>query len=70
MNRAIGVMMLAGLLVLGAAALLPPMAGAQRSPRPGQPAPEITGESWVNSGPLTLETLRGRVVFVEFWTYG
>ena len=36
----------------------------------GQPAPEIAGERWINSEPLTLAGLRGRVVFVEFWTYG
>jgi len=26
--------------------------------------------NWVNSDPLTLERLRGRVVLVEFWTFG
>jgi hypothetical protein len=36
----------------------------------GQPAPEITGERWINSEPLSLAKLRGRVVFVEFWTFG
>ena len=36
----------------------------------GQPAPEIGGESWINSEPLRLAALRGRVVLVEFWTYG
>jgi len=38
--------------------------------RVGDPAPEITGERWINSEPLSLAKLRGRVVFVEFWTYG
>jgi hypothetical protein len=38
--------------------------------RPGQPAPDLTGGPWINSPPLTLAALRGRVVFVEFWTYG
>ena len=38
--------------------------------RPGEPAPEITGGPWINSEPLSMEKLRGRVVFVEFWTYG
>lgn len=37
---------------------------------PGQPAPEITGGPWINSQPLTVSKLRGRVVLVEFWTYG
>jgi hypothetical protein len=48
----------------------PPPAMAQHAPRVGQPAPEITGAAWINSEPLSLEKLRGRVVFVEFWTYG
>jgi thiol-disulfide isomerase/thioredoxin len=26
--------------------------------------------TWINSDPLTLEKLRGRVVLVEFWTFG
>jgi len=38
--------------------------------RPKVRAPEITGGPWVNSAPLSLVALRGRVVFVEFWTYG
>lgn len=36
----------------------------------GEPAPEITGERWINSEPLSMTKLRGRVVFVEFWTFG
>jgi thiol-disulfide isomerase/thioredoxin len=34
------------------------------------PAPEFTGiEKWLNSEPLTLQQLRGKVVLVDFWTY-
>jgi cytochrome c biogenesis protein CcdA/thiol-disulfide isomerase/thioredoxin len=34
------------------------------------PAPEITGISrWINSEPLTLRELRGKVVLIDFWTY-
>lgn len=34
------------------------------------PAPEFTGiERWFNSPPLTLASLRGQVVLVDFWTY-
>jgi len=40
------------------------------SVRIGQPAPEITGGPWINSEPLSMEKLRGRVVAVEFWTFG
>ena len=33
-------------------------------------APSFAGGNWINSDPLTLEKLRGRVVLVEFWTFG
>jgi hypothetical protein len=56
---------LLGTLVGGLAAT----AGAQAL-RIGQAAPELMGESWINSPPLTTESLRGRVVLVDFWTYG
>jgi hypothetical protein len=65
MRRHALVIMVAALLMSGAAA--GPAAGQLRI---GQPAPEVTGERWVNSDPLTIERLRGRVVLVEFWTYG
>lgn len=33
-------------------------------------APEITGiRAWINSEPLTIEELHGKVVLVDFWTY-
>ena len=34
------------------------------------PAPELTNDTWFNSAPLRLADLRGKVVMVEFWTYG
>jgi hypothetical protein len=43
-------------------------AGAQ--PAPGRPAPELAAGKWINSAPLSIEGLRGRVVAVEFWTFG
>jgi len=34
------------------------------------PAPEFTGiDKWLNSEPLTIKQLRGKVVLVDFWTY-
>ena len=36
----------------------------------GPLAPEFTGiDHWINSSPLTLAGLRGKVVLVDFWTY-
>ena len=33
-------------------------------------APEFQAiEGWINSGPLTMEGLRGKVVVIDFWTY-
>ena len=35
------------------------------------PAPDITNQVWLNSDkPLTLADLQGKVVLVEFWTFG
>ncbi len=33
-------------------------------------APEIVSPTWINSEPLKMEELRGKVVMVEFWTFG
>lgn len=34
------------------------------------PAPEFAGiTKWLNSDPLTMESLQGKVVLVDFWTY-
>jgi len=34
------------------------------------PAPEITGiQAWINSKPLQMKDLKGKVVLVDFWTY-
>ena len=43
------------------------VAGPLKNPTP---APEFTGiEKWLNSEPLTVQQLRGKVVLVDFWTY-
>lgn len=33
-------------------------------------APEFAAGAWINSEPLTIKGLSGRVVLVEFWTFG
>ena len=44
----------------------PTVAVSRDEPR----APELTGiTSWINSEPFTLESQRGKVVLVDFWTY-
>jgi hypothetical protein len=64
--RRLGLTLVLGLLALGAWR----HDAVAQGPRPGQTAPEITAGRWINSAPLTLEELRGRVVLLEFWTFG
>ena len=34
------------------------------------PAPDFSGiDNWINSAPLSMQQLRGKVVLVDFWTY-
>ena len=33
-------------------------------------APEFSQGKWINSAPLSLAELKGRVVYIEFWTFG
>src|SRR3990172_3211337 len=33
-------------------------------------APELANDTWLNSAPLRLADLKGKVVMVEFWTFG
>ncbi len=37
---------------------------------PADPAPEIRGAVWINGEPTSVAALRGKVLLVEFWTYG
>jgi hypothetical protein len=75
MRRGRGAGRWAGALAITVAVLVgdlarPPWTEGQRRVRVGQAAPEITGGPWLNGEPRSLAGLRGRVVFVEFWTYG
>ncbi len=51
--------------------LLGGLAGSLFAARPEPPktAPEFHAEAWINSEPLTMAGLRGKVVLVEFWTF-
>ena len=56
-------------VLLLAIALRPAAGGPLRTPLQ---APEFTHaatDEWINSPPLTLAGLRGKVVFVDFWTF-
>lgn len=59
------------LATVAAAAALPARAGVSASELPDfGAAPEFAGiERWLNSEPLTMSGLRGRVVMVDFWTF-
>ena len=50
-----------------------PAAPTIRPPTPATeppPAAELAGiAAWINSEPLTLQQLRGKVVLIDFWTY-
>lgn len=60
---------LGALLATSLAASVMPLTAQAGASKP-TPAPEFTGiEHWLNSDPLTLASLRGRVVLVDFWTY-
>ena len=50
-------------------AMIEPCDGS-RGGRIGDCAPEFMGtQEWINSDPLTMESLRGKVVLIDFWTY-
>ncbi len=38
--------------------------------RVGMKAPDISNTTWLNSAPLRMDELKGKVVMVEFWTFG
>ena len=53
-----------------AAALVGGVAGVASGTRDEGPMPDLDGAvAWLNSGPLSSNALRGKVVLVNFWTY-
>jgi len=60
-----------GLTIVIAAILLAIPAGVRADVvAVGKAAPEFAHGAWINSAPLTLDALRGRVVLIDFWTFG
>ncbi|MGD8566638.1 MAG: redoxin domain-containing protein [Gammaproteobacteria bacterium] len=61
-----------GLILLLAAVLTLAFVGSKISAATAlnAPAPDISAERWINSKPLNWDTLKGKVVIVEFWTFG
>jgi cytochrome c biogenesis protein CcdA/thiol-disulfide isomerase/thioredoxin len=52
------------------AMMMKPAAAAENALPVEGPAPLLAGAvEWLNSPPLTIEGLRGKVVLVDFWTY-
>jgi thiol-disulfide isomerase/thioredoxin len=60
--------LITALAILSLAALWLVAAAAQAGV--GIPAPEIAAKTWLNSEPKTIGELKGKVVLVEFWTFG
>jgi len=52
--------------------LLTPFFGSSTSFKSSESAiaPDLASGNWINSEPLKLKDLRGRVVLIEFWTFG
>jgi thiol-disulfide isomerase/thioredoxin len=52
--------------------LLTPFFGASTAFKSSESAaaPDLASGNWINSEPLKLKDLRGRVVLIEFWTFG
>ena len=61
----------AGVLVLGLFLIRLSPAAAEQPVEMRMPAPELKGiDEWINSKPLTLKDLKGKVVALHFWTFG
>lgn len=63
LTSTVGTLIGGGLLWQGA------RAGALAEPRPAPDFIHREAEAWINSKPLTLADLRGKVVLMDFWTF-
>lgn len=61
-----------GVQILASGTVMPPTAKPLQVDLPDMgAAPEILNETWINSDrPVTLESVQGKVVLLEFWTFG
>ena len=63
--------LLIGMLVFAAAPMTSAISLKMPSPPFSAPEFKVTEHSqWLNSAPLTMRDLRGKVVMVDFWTFG
>ena len=71
MRKLLSLTVLLIVAILAIAQFGPSLLRSEEMVRPdARPAPEFSGIStWLNSQPLTVESLRGKVVLVQFWTY-
>jgi len=60
-----------GLIALPLVGLGAEQSGTQIAANTSRTAPDFAGVTkWLNSAPLNIADLRGKVVLVDFWTYG
>lgn len=61
-----------GVQILASGTVVPPTAKPIRVDLPDMgAAPEILNDTWVNTDePVTLASVQGKVVLLEFWTFG
>ena len=70
MSRLISLFLSLCFTLVASLVYLDKQAQAQPQYQPNTPAPNITASTWLNSPPLSLKDLRGKVVLVKFWTFG
>jgi hypothetical protein len=51
-------------------AIAPAAEGAAAAVRPAPEFPHADPAAWINSAPLRMSALRGKVVLLDVWTFG